>query len=336
MSQPEPAPAFLFYGEDEFQSRDALRTHLDTSLSAEDRGLTVSRFDGGDFDVEGFRDALDTVPLFGSGGTVVLENVQALPKGNREALPTWLAKRAGSTCVALTYICKDKKDAPPEALVRVATARRFEPLTDRSAVGWITERARTRGVSMDRDAASTLAGRIGPDSGRLASEVEKYLYTLAPGESLSAETVRRMTPESRGVVLYQFLDAVFERRALEALKMLDTLAQSGEGEMVGAISVLGSTLATLNVVRAYKDAGLAPPPYLPFLWKLDKQVDHWTSPSIERALLDTAELDRTAKQGGSPRGALETFILLHGQPAAPRTPGTLQRVPQPPLRRPSL
>ncbi|MFN8559150.1 MAG: DNA polymerase III subunit delta [Dehalococcoidia bacterium] len=134
-----------------------------------------------------------------------------------------------------------------EALRAKATVQAFRRLSVRDIEGWIGERARRRGVLFESAALRLLAESVPTEAADdrqwhglwgVAAEIEK-LSLYAAGERITEQDVRRLTAAALESRAYLLADKVMERRAGEALAVLEELLAGGR-----PVAVLLSTIAT--------------------------------------------------------------------------------------------
>jgi DNA polymerase-3 subunit delta len=114
-----------------------------------------------------------------------------------------------------------------------ADAREFRALrlfgreSGNEVARWIVERASTRGIEFQRDAAEALSELVGANLWSAAGEVDK-LGQYAAGRAVTVADVRVLTPASRDADIFALVDAVVEGRAPAALRLLRQMIEQGE------------------------------------------------------------------------------------------------------------
>ena len=111
---------------------------------------------------------------------------------------------------------------------------------------WIAERAQSRGIEFQRDAAEALSELAGADLWTVAAEVDK-LGQYAAGRPVTVADVRLLTPASREADVFALVDAVVEGRAPAALRLLRQMLDQGE-HPAGLQAMISRQLR--NLVRA--------------------------------------------------------------------------------------
>jgi DNA polymerase III delta subunit len=260
-----------------------------------------------------------TAPMFGGGTLAVVEDPAPLlrSKDAREALEG--AIRSVAPGNALVFVeqgdAGNRRSAAVqglEASVQRAggEARLFKAPTADALAGWITARSTERGLRLGPGAAKELARRVGgfvregdvdrQRQGALAVAELAKLALYRPDGAIAQEDVQALVPEVVPDSTWAFLDAVAERRAGTAARLLDHLLESTPEpvilvqlhrrlrELLEVADQLASGVAPAALVRALKMN-----PYRVEI--LARQARAWTSADLEDALEGVLELDAMVK-----------------------------------------
>jgi DNA polymerase-3 subunit delta len=153
--------------------------------------------------------------------------------GSREALERWrgLADYAQRMPDTTTLVLVDEElsgDSNPllKALKSAGQVREFRALRPGAVLQWILERAQNQGIDISPAAARLLADLVGNNLWVLASELAK-LAAYAQGRRIEGADVRSLVSEARQVNIFAMVDAIVERRAGVALRLLRQLKMAG-------------------------------------------------------------------------------------------------------------
>jgi DNA polymerase-3 subunit delta len=113
-----------------------------------------------------------------------------------------------------------------QALKPAGQVREFRPLRPGAVLQWILERAQNQGMDISAAAARLLADLVGDNLWVLASELDK-LTAYAQGRRIEGADVRSLVSEARQVNIFAMVDAIVERRAGVALRLLRKLMADG-------------------------------------------------------------------------------------------------------------
>ncbi len=239
------AMLYVLYGRDDFSLREEL-ARIKGELDSD--GMLSSNtdvLDGREVSPEQLMAICDTVPFLSAHRLVVVEGllkrfnpperprrgVRGTRGGSREALERWqgltdYAQRMPDTTTLVLVDEELSGDSNPllKALKSAGQVREFRPL--RAVLQWILERAQNQGMDISPAAARLLADLVGNNLWVLASELEK-LAAYAQGRRIEGADVRALVSEARQVNIFAMVDAIVERRAGVALRLLRQLTTAG-------------------------------------------------------------------------------------------------------------
>ena len=215
-----------------------------------------------------------------------------------------------------------------------AELREFRELSTRGSNGnevvrWVMERAATRGIPIERDAAEALAELIGANLWSIASEVEK-LGQYANGRPVTVNDVRALTTAARQAGMFDLVDAAVEGRTAVALRLLRQILEDGSDQPPVILVMIARQLR--NLVRAAELLEQrAPQPAIGQatgvtssfpLTKLVRQAGSLGRAAAERGLREAEYADHAVKTGKLEDAlALELLLCRLGE-LAPRRAAT--------------
>jgi DNA polymerase-3 subunit delta len=240
------AMLYVLYGRDDFSLREEL-ARIKGELDSD--GMLSSNtdvLDGREVSPEQLMAICDTVPFLSGHRLVVVEGLlkrfdppkrprrgaRAAKGASAEAVERWLgladyARRMPDTT---TLVLVEEEVSPNNPLLKdlgaAGQVREFRPLRPGAVLQWILERAQSRGVDISPAAARLLADLVGNNLWVLASELEK-LAAYAQGRRIEGADVRALVSEARQVNIFAMVDAIVERRAAVALRLLRQLTTAG-------------------------------------------------------------------------------------------------------------
>ena len=286
-------------------------------------------------------DALLSLGLFATKKVVVIPNLGELPKPVASRLITLLSTVSDETLLILEADKVDQRTELAKAVKKLPTET-FEPLQGSALDRWIGEQVTQLGVQIEPAARSRLIERVGSNSWRLRSELEKLATAALPVRvMLKPDEPRRsatgpsrsrnefgMTPHSTdsrdpeiqpmitqshvteltlattSPAIFALTDALVAGQRAKARLALTKLLASGE-EPLGLLGMLGFHLRTLVLV---KDADVTKLPA-----KLHPFVVQKTLPAARRIswpqLADWYE-QLAAYDMGAKTGTMEPVVAL--------------------------
>ncbi len=321
-----PAAPFAYYfGDDTYALEHAADTFARRVAGEDGPRLEHWRTSGVTSGPAQIGERVATGALFGGGTVAIVTDLGPLirSKAGRGELVAILATvAAGNALVFLETLerwPKDGKLAATQAALAGAIesaggeVRGFQAPTAGAMARWIEDRARERGMHLDRGAAQVLAERVGAfvregdidrrRQGQLAAqELDKLaLYRLdAP---VTADDVRALVPEAVPASAWALLDAVAWRRTRDAADLLERVLDVTPEPVV--LVQLHRRIRELIEVADLLATG-TPLRELPRRLKLHpfraeqlgKQASGWTVDELVGALDGLLELDARVKGAG--------------------------------------
>jgi len=307
------APTFyVLHGPDTFSLRaqvDAMRAQMGDPSLAE---LNIVTLDGKTATAADVLAAARAIPFLGDKRLVIVEGMfsgaarkgkaaqdelDALEEG-LQALPDW---------ARVVFV---EPEALPErhAILRLAktapggVARQFDP--PRNPMRWIGQQARTEyGAEIEPRAAAALAAVVGDDLRAADNELAKLAAYVDGARPISEADVALLTPYLPEADVFQMVDALGQRDAATATRLLHRLLENDDplrlfGMMVRQFRLLILAREFLNAGGSAKDAGRALGVH-PFVGgKAAEQARAFTLEQLEaihRFLLETDMAIKTGK-----------------------------------------
>jgi DNA polymerase-3 subunit delta len=230
---------YILHGRDDFSRRQELG-RIKASLDSD--GMLSSNTEvlsGREVTLEQLTAICDTVPFLASHRLVVVEGLLGrfeLPdrprrgggrprRGPGPELERWLSladyvqRLPASTTLVLIDDELSADNPLLDALRPHAQVIEFRALRPGAVLQWVLDRAQRQGLDISPAAARMLADLVGNNLWVLANELDK-LAAYAQGRRIEGADVRALVSAARDVNVFAMVDAVVERRAPVALRLL--------------------------------------------------------------------------------------------------------------------
>ena len=266
-----------------------------------------------------------TPPFFADLRTVVLLNA---PAAGKEAAKfwKWLASTVQSPPARLLLVVVFYVDGLTRSTRRTFENRAmklksesvdvqvFRELRrtgrDTSAFQWIREVVEEEGLHIDRRTANYLIERSTLDDGALEQEIKKIAALKNFAGRITEDDIMEADPHPAERAIWEYLDAVIERRTGTALGVLTTALSNGEPpEFV--LAILGRTVPRLILTKALVARRTPPGEVASALrvpaWqarKLSGQASRFEASELREMLTALVDLDFDYKAGSLPYGGL--------------------------------
>jgi DNA polymerase-3 subunit delta len=250
--------------------------------------------------------------LFSPQRVVLVRGAESL-RGPDEGVGGYLGDPTPGTLLILQAAKPDRRKGVWKKVLEQAEVVNAEPLKGRTLRGHVTGELRRRKLQLSEDAVDELIERVGGDLRRLMGEIDK-LEAFGRGErALGVDAVDEVLGKGLARPLYRLADAFCERRAAEALELIDELI--GEGEAgVRILATLHRALRQVSGARELDASGrrsaiaerLGVPPF-----KVDavlRASRAWTDADVLRAYHALREADLRIKSSVDARLALSAAV----------------------------
>jgi len=222
------------------------------------------------------------------------------------AITAYLETPAPATTLAL--VARDVRKTSPLAKTCAKVGRVLEFSAGKKAVGWVTERFRQAGVSVDPDACAALVHLVGDDLRALAVEVDK-VATWAGDDPVGEHEIELLVAAVADTPPFTITDAWAEHdagRALEATeRVFDRSDRPRRDEAARLSATLSSHATRLRTARRLRESGVRAADGAPQLGtkstfyadKLYRQSEEFSDGELATAAVRLAELDLALKGG---------------------------------------
>lgn len=230
-------------GENTFEIREAVRA-IEAGFSG-----TAERVDGSELSLAGLPDLLMGVSLFSAERLVIIRDI-TLNGTLWEKLPDWLPRIADDIHIVFIDTKPDKRTTSYKALKAVADMQEFPAWTERDtqkAEQWVSERAKSLGVSFDRKLTQRLVERVGLDQWQLSHALD----ILSLLDTVTLESIDEIIPQNLRENIFQLFETALEGKSTQVAEKLGTLAL--QEDPYALFALLSSQALTLAAVTYASD-----------------------------------------------------------------------------------
>ncbi len=289
--------AAFFCGNDEFLVSEGARKWLERVCPAEEQALAlevvegrVTTIDEAVASLDGVLAALRTVGLFGGKKVVWLRDATFLKhgvimknakgKGLLAALAEDLkAGLSGEQFLVVSAPGVDRRSAFYKAIKACVEWQEHE-LPERDyevrpiALQRVSKRIREEGFLAAPGAVDRLVDRVGFETRQLFNELDKLMLYKGAERSVSVADVDAIVSATGEAVIWDFTDAVAERRLGEALRVFRRLLFQKESS-VRLVIALEGLFSDLLHFREYAEAGWARLDGRKIQWAVDAEAEQY-------------------------------------------------------------
>lgn len=312
----------IAYGDDGFRVQEKVRQLQDAFKKKFDpSGMNFASY-GEKADVGEVMQAVRAAPFMGEKRMVLLRDLIAKSKkGDEEAWAGGLRAVPSSTIMVLWESGEAKAIEKKPLFKELQDAAELHlypfPVLEGAALSkWVMERAVAHGGSMPLPAAGELASRVGGDLWQADGEIRK-LAAYAKGRAITADDVRALVRPSFEGEIFAFIDAVSNKDAKGAFKLLSQERAAGSEDhyliamLARQVRILLGTRAMMDEdPRVPKDAVAAELALHPFVaQKAMASARRFTLAELMAAHDALFERDLAMKSGMGPEAAVDLMTV---------------------------
>ncbi len=247
------APAYLFWGDDEWRKDAALRELLRGAVDPASRDFNLDQLRGAELDADAVGTLLGTPPMMADRRVVVIRDVSGMKKPARAALDRYLAKPLSDVVLALTVPAGVKPEA---SLVNRCFSLQVNAVSGEELSKWIVKQTSERfGAQITPDAVALLQSAVGDDAGTLMMELDKAAsYVL--GGTIDKSVIEAVVGIRHGETSSDLLDAVAGRDVTQAVALVGPVLALPKTTGVGIAMALSTQTAALGWGAAQRAKGV--------------------------------------------------------------------------------
>jgi DNA polymerase III subunit delta len=238
---------YVFYGEDDFSSSEAIKPLIEAVGPEDMRDTNVSTLLGARFSVQDFGAAAMVVPFLADRRLVIVRGLLATVEGQRGGARRGRKAKAEDEGPAAA-LAKLLPDLPPSTDVvfldgkvsasnpilaaikglgsELVKPREFQLMRRDALGGWIQARATAKGATIEPQATAELAELVGPNLWAMDGELEK-LTIYVGARPITLADVQALVTGNREASVFELVDAIMDKRPDAALEVTERLLFSG-------------------------------------------------------------------------------------------------------------
>jgi DNA polymerase-3 subunit delta len=308
-------PVYCLVGRQPFQLELAKRKIAAAVPLGAVRDLNTDAFYVEQDAIAGVPRLANTLPMMSKWRLIVMHDWHKAKAKDAEALTEYLESPANFTVLVLLAEKVDGRSKLVKLIKKCGLMLEFERLYESKMRPWVTAIAETQGVKLAGDAVDYLVRAVGPDLASVSKEIEKAALH-AGGGPVGVENLAAVLAAVKEQSFYEMFDAVAERNAEEALRILKEMVDQGQPP-IAILAMLGRALRQLIVARQLMQEkidhddvarvlGMTP-------WLAQKtlaQARSFSGVALREELLAWSRVDLALKDGRShDRAILERMVL---------------------------
>lgn len=256
----EQHPVYLLYGEQVYLICLYEKMLMKKALGGAPETFNLHRFEGADFDLQQFYDAVESVPMFGGSRCVTLDaEPDKLSAGELGELCGVIADLPASTTVIITIKNAPAKKEKLNTLIKACDKAGcvVELATRRTAdtLRFLRDRAQKNGCELSSDNASYMLERCADDMQQLSIELDKLCAYVGSG-SIAREDIDSVVTTVMQARVYDLSKAILKGDFTRSMELLDRLLYLRE-PAARVLAVLAGAFVDLYRGFAARQAGIS-------------------------------------------------------------------------------
>ena len=300
-------PLYLFFGEEEFLIQEALDLIIKQVVDPGARDFNFDVVYCRETAVSRVVNLAQTLPFMSKLRLVIAKEIDAFKAADLEALIPYLNDPSPSTClVMVSNQGKFEKKSVLSAVEAHGAVTRFFPLLDREMAFWIEGWARSRGLSMQREAVHYLWQIIGNDLQKIGNELQKVEIFIKERKTITFDDVKAVVGDFREYTSFDLAAALGRKDREKAFLILNRLIQEGEAP-VGLLGSIAWNFRRIMQAKAMEAAGMAsdeamkklrPPVIFHQAALFKSQMKSYTPDELREVFAVMLSTDRALKSSG--------------------------------------
>lgn len=254
-----PARLYVFFGEEMFLLRHYQQQLKAAVVDELTESFNFHRFNGDNFDIRDFADAVENLPMMAERTMVQVDDVDFFkrPEDDRTKLIDILTDIPEYCCVVLTYETVPWK--PDKRLKKLwdafsdAQIVEFAKQSQRDLVVWIQRHFRARGKQISPELCAYLVEITDGTMTSIGGEIAK-IAAYSGADSICKADIDAVTEPALDAVVYRMTDFLAAGDYGQALVLLQKLLKMQE-EPLGILGYIGSQFRRISLARTLLDHG---------------------------------------------------------------------------------
>lgn len=298
---------YFIYGDEELLMEEALERLRQLLSSEVDPDFNLEVLDASEAGVENIIDTAETVPLMSPRRLVIAREVDKISRKEQGRLAEYLESPNPTTVLVLVahFPCPgDKRDTG--SIRRIEGSELFRKAREvgdalklsfgqrgkqQKIETWVKDEFKKRGKTVSQEAEDMLLEMVGRELRDLEDAIERLCLYSADSELITGKEVEQIVIPSAERGIFDFVDAVADRRRDLSLYLFNCLMRQGESPLRGFNMLLRQfrLIARVKSLAANQDyqqmaSRLGVPPFL--LSKCIRQAKRFSPERLRSTFLD--------------------------------------------------
>lgn len=251
----EFSSCYLLFGQERYLIRELKERLVDKLLPEEGRDLNLYRFSGESVSFVEVAGILNTPSFFGSNRVVVVELDKWTDLDEAGLLELCNGIHGGTLIITSPSV--DKRVKAYKLLDKVGMIVECEPLKGKELENWVKENIKKEGKRISAAELGILISLLPNNLHLMQSELLKLFTYIGDREEITADDISEVVSGGQQAKIFDFVDAVAERKKQAAYNLLEGMLIQGESPYV-LISLLIRQFRLIWQAKVYASMGMSP------------------------------------------------------------------------------
>lgn len=316
-------PVYYLYGEESYLLDRAVEALVKAAAPEGVNDFNYDGFYGKDVSIEQLCSAVETLPFMCKRRVVLVRDVQEMDIKQLEGLGDYLDNPSPSTCLILHAMTAQKsidgRSSIVKKLKKVAQSFEFKAFYENEVEQFLHKQASLRQMRITDAAAAHLVEAVGTSLAELDKALDKldlYMGAQDSARTIEVEMIHEIIAQTKINSVFELTDALGDKRAEDALNILDKMMLMGESaiminQMVARhfrilLKLKDPSVRNAGNAERAKAAGVSP--Y--FLKDYQRHADKFSGPQLRQIMAELLITDMALKSSKlSDKTIVEALLL---------------------------
>ena len=230
------APLFLVGGEEVLLAERYVQGLRDLIFKNGGQDFNLDRIDARELsESDQITQLARTLPMMCERRLVLVQHAESLLSWSKDRVKSLLSYIDDPDPTTVLVFFSRAKIGKSGALVKALRARatvvEFDALRERDALPWLMNEAANRSVSLERDAALLMVESVGCQINKLSETLDRLIAYVGGQNTITANDVALTVTPERTKTIWEFLDALGDRKPGQALQTVAQLLDQGDAPL---------------------------------------------------------------------------------------------------------
>jgi DNA polymerase-3 subunit delta len=216
-------PVYLWYGDERFFIQEALKVLKESYILNDPSGSGIETVSARNVTPDEIVERANTASFF-SGKLLIIEDIPYFQEGQGETLEPfypYLSNPNPGTCLVFLAQSINRGRKFYKAIEQAGVVLEFSsPKRAQDWLAWLDNELKLRGKTMRPEVKTLFLEWAGHQPGVLSRELDKLVLYVGDRETIRAEDIKEIVPQTLEATVFELLDAVAARSTALALQKL--------------------------------------------------------------------------------------------------------------------